>query len=476
MSLNWREIDLVLEETPLVNAHIQQVVQPDFRNLLFQMYQPGNPFWFLICLETGATRMHRWTGPVGKPRTRQRFAQLLHSRIRGGKIIGVSHVNHDRIVRMDVRRGGEVTTLWIRLWGGAANMIATDEAGTILDAFYRRPKREEISGSHFEVPEQPAESGAEKRDTKKAQFESRFRTDDGAPGNSVSEQIERHYAEQGESRERNDLLVSAGRILRQRRNRLEQQLERLHVRSQEIEPPDRLRLYGDLVMANLHRLQQGDRWLETQDYTSNDSAISIELDAGLSPGANAARFYERAKKSKRRSDAIAQEIRNLETRLGEAEAALTSIDEADPARLAAIVDEAEPEERQSGSEASTPGLRFLSGDFTILVGRNARENDQLLRRHVRGNDLWLHTRDYPGGYVFVRAQKGRTVPLDVLLDAGNLAVHFSKAKSNGRADLYYAQVKHLRRAGGGPLGLVLPTHEKNLDVVLDQDRLQRLLK
>jgi predicted ribosome quality control (RQC) complex YloA/Tae2 family protein len=124
---------------------------------------------------------------------------------------------------------------------------------------------------------------------------------------------------------------------------------------------------------------------------------------------------------------------------------------------------------------ATPGLRFVSGEFSMLVGRNARENDILLRRHVRGNDLWLHTRDYPGGYVFVRAQKGKTVPLEVLLDAGNLAVHFSKAKTNGRAELYYTHVKYLRRVRDGPPGLVLPTHEKNLSVVVEQERLTRLL-
>src|SRR5262249_50093314 len=49
-----------------------------------------------------------------------------------------------------------------------------------------------------------------------------------------------------------------------------------------------------------------------------------------------------------------------------------------------------------------PGLEFVSGPFTLWVGRNAKENDELLRRYVRGNDLWLHTRDVPGGYVFVR--------------------------------------------------------------------------
>jgi predicted ribosome quality control (RQC) complex YloA/Tae2 family protein len=116
----------------------------------------------------------------------------------------------------------------------------------------------------------------------------------------------------------------------------------------------------------------------------------------------------------------------------------------------------------------------VSGGFTILVGRTAKENDQLLRRYTRGNDYWLHTRDYPGGYVFIKYKKGKSVPLDTLLDAGNLALFFSKGRSNGKGDLYYTQVKYLRRAKHGKLGLVIPTQEKNLSVELDQNRIDRL--
>jgi len=93
---------------------------------------------------------------------------------------------------------------------------------------------------------------------------------------------------------------------------------------------------------------------------------------------------------------------------------------------------------------------------------------------VRGNDTWLHARDFPGAYVFIRRLPGKTIPLDVLLDAGNLALFYSKARSGGRGELYYTQVKYLRRAKDGPLGLVLPTQEKNLSVVIEEERLDRL--
>ena len=66
--------------------------------------------------------------------------------------------------------------------------------------------------------------------------------------------------------------------------------------------------------------------------------------------------------------------------------------------------------------------------------------------------------------------------LEVLLDAGNLALHYSKARGGGQAELYYTHVKYLRRPKEGKKGLVLPTQEKNLSVRLDTKRLDRLFR
>ena len=113
--------------------------------------------------------------------------------------------------------------------------------------------------------------------------------------------------------------------------------------------------------------------------------------------------------------------------------------------------------------------------FDVAIGRNAKENDEILRHWARGSDLWLHTRDFAGGYVIIKAKKGKTVPLPVLLDAASLAIHYSKAKKNGKADLYYTEVKYLRRAKDGKTGLVLPTQERNLSVTLDEKRVKEIL-
>jgi predicted ribosome quality control (RQC) complex YloA/Tae2 family protein len=125
-------------------------------------------------------------------------------------------------------------------------------------------------------------------------------------------------------------------------------------------------------------------------------------------------------------------------------------------------------------DSKRPGLSFRRKNWLIIVGRDASENDALLRRHVKGNDLWLHARDYPGSYVFIKQQAGKTVPLDILLDAGNLAVFYSKGRNSGEGDLFYTQVKYLRRAKDGPKGLVIPTQEKNLHVKVESARLKEL--
>ena len=120
-------------------------------------------------------------------------------------------------------------------------------------------------------------------------------------------------------------------------------------------------------------------------------------------------------------------------------------------------------------------MTFSSYRFRIIVGRTSRDNESLLRNQVNGNDYWFHCRDYPGAYVFVKAQS-RNIPLDTMLDAANLAIFYSKARNSGQGDVYYTQVKYLRRTKNGKPGTVIPTSEKNLFVYLDPKRLERLQK
>ena len=465
MSLNWTEIDLVLAELDLPGCFVQEIIQPDFRNLYLGLFRESERFYLRICLETGRTRLHRALQKPRKPPKRQRFAQLLHSRIRGSRVQAVRQINRDRIVRMDMTRSGEPLIVWIRLWGGASNILLTTDAGVIIDAFYRRPKRGEVTDARFFVSEHPLD---EKQRSKTNGFTPRVTE-------SVNEALanEYHSAEQEELRTR--LAEQSRRLLEKELAGLKRRESELRAKRSKMEDADQLRHYGDLLYAYLHLVEPGSRWAEVPDFEHDEEPTAIALQPELSPPANAEQFYARARKAERRSRALDDEITNLARRGGQTKERLKTIETLQIPQLKEIAERGQTGEKQNQRAPHRPGLTFESQGFTILVGRNSRENDTLLRHHVRGNDTWLHARDHAGGYVFVRCQKSKSIPLPVLLDAGMLAVHYSKAKPNGRADLYYTQVKYLRRAKNGPQGLVLPTQEKNLHVEVDPQRIRELL-
>ena len=503
MSLNWREIDAVLAELPLAGSQVQKIRQPDFSSLVIELYRREGRFAFYVSLAQNATRIHRLTRHVENTVQLQRFAQLLRSRLKSARICAANQIDSDRIIKIDFSRAGVETSMWIRLWSNAANIILTEPDGTIIDAFYRRPARGEVSGGVFvaggglrarpraqpdgaPLSMLPGKAGDDPAGTPPAAPAARekktvkeYSLRDFPGKGDLNSRVEEYYF--SDQRE-----VDVGR-LKQRLEKLLTGLEAKLINSVErarerIAGEDEISRYkrtGDLLMSNLHNIVPGQRLITLDNYYEEGQRLTVELDPSLSPEKNAERYYEKARKKKRRLKVAKDEVESLERELAGVLKKLDALKaENDPETLQSLLDAAAGGAGKVKERAaeSIPGLTFYSGPFTIHVGRTSRENDDILRRHVRGNDYWLHSRDTPGAYVFIKSIKGKSVPLDTLIDAGTLAVHYSKAKSSGRADLYYTQVKYLRRVKDGKLGLVIPTQEKNLSVTLDEVRLRRLLQ
>jgi len=470
MSLNWKEIDLILEELDLQGSLIQKIRQPDFKSLLLDLYKPGNAFPLLINLNQGNVRLHRLTANNPKKVVLQRFAQFLRSRINGGRIVSAVQLNNDRIIKIITMNGEEKTYIYIRLWGGASNIIVTDIDHTILDAFYRRPKQNEVSGGIY-FPEETV-PGKNKSDKV-------FEIREYNINKSFNEFIENNYREIESNREIITLKSRVESIISSREYQIESALSGLNARVSSYENYEQYREQAELVKANIYKIHRGDTFLETVNYFNDNNLIKIYLDPTLSPGENSELLFSKYKKAKSGLKNIIEEINNLKRNLKniqneKEELTRTVSPENELSKLKEYL-AGVPKQIQLKEKEKIPGLQFTSGSFTIFAGRTAIENDLLLRKYVRGNDYWLHTRDYPGGYIFIKLIKGKSIPLETLLDAGNLAVFFSKAKNSGKADLYYTQVKHLRRAKDSKRGTVLPTNEKNLSISIDVKRLNKLL-
>ena len=493
--LNWREIDAVLAELDLAGCFIRDVRQPVHHRLVLELYAPRHGrFWLLAELGGPFIRLHRLQQRPRELGDAQRFVTFMRAHVRSARIRAASQVAEERIIKLEVEHRDRELLIWIRLWTNAANCIVTETDGGILDALYRRPGRGEISGGNYH-PERDlvalqarraahgAAHGARHRDAAARTF-----GDSDLPFNL---RVERHFAalEADADARRDARFAAAARTADERR--AERLVARLRRECEAASGHERLLQLGNLLLANLARVEPGARRVVVDDYHTGGST-TIDLASDKSPAENAQSYFERAKQARRR-------LHNAGTRLAQAERELAALRAVDPATTpppsgagaseaahpgdASARPRGAPKPAAAGARAGAApaGVRqFASGGFTLLVGRSAAQNDAALRT-ARGNDWWFHCRDFPGAHVFVRHRGAVSVPLDTMLDAGNLAVFFSKARSAAQADVYYTQVKYLRRlaargrGAAAVAGRVIPTRERNLFIKLDPTRLERLL-
>jgi len=482
VSLNWVEIDTILKELPLEGCHLQGVRQADYHTYFLEFYRPGRPLTLGIFLAPRQTRLHEVRQRPATLKRAPRFTEFLKARLLGSVIVEARQLGQERLVLLRLRLGTEEFSLWIRLWGGAANILVTDHQHQILDAAFRRPASGEVFGRTFDPVSQFSESsdltsGGKSRSEGKVFTARTFDAErQQEPQASFNRLVELQYRSIPPI-EAEKLREQALRLVERRLSAVAQAHDKSQARLQEFERRDDWKLYGDVLTSDSWKIHKGDTSFEGVDWRDNAN-FRLPLDAKLLPHEHAQVWYKKYQKARDGEQGVREELASQEAEQARWQLALEQLPSWEAPAVAAFLEKhrvVKTTQVKPGQD-QRPGLEFVSGPWTLWVGRNARENDTLLRRWVRGNDLWLHTRDVPGGFVFVRFLKGKTVPLEVLLDAGNLAIWYSKAKGDGRADLYYTAVKYLRRAQNGPAGLVLPTQEKNLTVTVDKLRMERLLR
>lgn len=102
-----------------------------------------------------------------------------------------------------------------------------------------------------------------------------------------------------------------------------------------------------------------------------------------------------------------------------------------------------------------PYRRVEVDGFEVLIGRGARENDELTFRVAGKKDSWLHVAGgTPGSHVVIRNPEGLTVPTEVIERAACYAAWFSKARNAAWAEVHYCLVSDVRKPRGAPAGLV----------------------
>jgi len=116
-----------------------------------------------------------------------------------------------------------------------------------------------------------------------------------------------------------------------------------------------------------------------------------------------------------------------------------------------------------------------AGGLEIWVGRSDEGNDLLSTRLAAGNDLFFHLDGAPGSHVVLRTAGRKDPPSEAVLDACELAVHFSKAKNATRADLHIVPIKNVSKPKGAKPGLVMVHGGRTFHLKRMGTRLERIL-
>ncbi len=246
---------------------------------------------------------------------------------------------------------------------------------------------------------------------------------------------------------------------------------------------DRLRLYGDLINANMHCIPTGVSHADLINYyDENCATLTVPLDPALSAAANARKYYKDYRKAQTAEEMLTARIAAGEAELVYLDSVFDALSRATNLReLEDVRSELEEQgylRRQKTVKpkklAPLKPLTFLSDDgFTILVGRNNLENDRLTLRIAKGSDIWLHTKNIAGSHVIVITE-GQTPPDRTLEQAAILAATHSKAAASAQVPVDYVAAKFVKKPAGAKPGMVIYTNNRTAYVTPDAALATRL--
>ena len=251
-------------------------------------------------------------------------------------------------------------------------------------------------------------------------------------------------------------------------------------------------------------MEPGATEVTLRDY-ERDEDVVVPLDPKLSAKANMEAIFKRYHKLLRRltkaggqvddAKAWCDTLAGLEEKCAELsereadEAVLAELEEiASRREIAKLLDRPVPGRKdEAPPKSKLPPLlrdlprkllprRYVSRDgLEIWVGRSDEANDHLSTRLARGKDLFFHLDGAPGSHVVLRTEGRSDPPPESVLDACELAVHFSKQKKAGRADVHVVPIKNVKKPKGAKKGLVYVTGGKSVHLRREEERLARLL-
>ena len=238
-------------------------------------------------------------------------------------------------------------------------------------------------------------------------------------------------------------------------------LAKMYTQLKDNENSDSYRLMGDLIMANLYNNKDFSKTISVINYENNQNII-IELDDTKTLKDNANRYYKlynKAKVSNLKSQEIIEKLEEEQNYLNQL---LYSVEIAENFEdLKEIESEIEPQ-KVTKEKTNTPITEIRENNYTIWIGKNNKQNNQIVSKIAKDDDLWFHTHNCAGSHVLLRTDK---ITDELIYKCAKLAKEYSTASDSSKVGIIYTKAKYLKKPPKSPLGYVTYSHEE--EIIID---------
>ncbi len=356
------------------------------------------------------------------------FDNLLHTLVSSSTILSVQTPKNERVLRFTLAPKSaykeQKVYLQFEFTGRHTNAILIDENEVTIealrhidaDASFRviRPGVELLAIPPFERKEEVIE---------KIEDLEKY----------LSQKYTQFEAKRVENLKKQKLLM-----VQKKQEKLQKLLDKLPNVTELKEQMKKFQNYGNIILANLHQIKPYDKILKTFDFEGDE--ISIKLPKGIVPNRMSEYFFNQAKRAKAKSKNVHIEEENLRTKQSFYANMYHAIEQAKSSQeLELLLPKRGKSQRKK--EKVKEGELFWIDDYKVLIGRNAKENQALLKI-AKSNDLWMHIRDIPSSHLIIKTDK-QNLPDSVIKKAAKLCVDFSLRQA-GDYDVDYCKRRFVK--------------------------------
>jgi len=245
---------------------------------------------------------------------------------------------------------------------------------------------------------------------------------------------------------------------------------------------DKIKVIGDLISANIYRLEKGMEVALLENYHEDGNpVVKIILDNRLTPSQNAQKYYLEYKKLDIAEKKLVELIQKGEEELLYIDSVFDALTRAttEVEIIELRIELAEQGYIKSNKfkgkiPKAQPPLKFLSSDgYTIFVGKNNKQNDKLTLKDAEKHDIWLHTHNITGSHTII-VTNGETPPNRTVEEACILSAYHSKSRNSMQVPVDYTLARFVKKPSGAKPGMVIFTNNKTAFVTPNQELVERL--